>query len=61
MNVIILASVAALNISQGKALSTAVIEVAIAIIAVELGYICGAIVRHLVLSRCSGTGNDGRK
>jgi hypothetical protein len=67
MNAIILATVAALNVSRGNALSAAVIEAVIAIIACELGYVWGAAARLLLLrgladlrGRCPGAEHDGR-
>jgi hypothetical protein len=66
-NAIIVAAIAALYILQRSAPSAALIEAVIAIIAVELGYICGATARLLLFPRydsagpCSATGKDERE
>jgi hypothetical protein len=66
-NAIIVAAIAALYILQRSAPSAALIEAVIAIIAVELGYICGATARLLLFPRydsagpCSATGKNERE
>jgi hypothetical protein len=50
VNAIIVAIVVTLNILQGNTLSSAVIEPVVAVLATELGYLCGATARLLLPS-----------
>jgi hypothetical protein len=54
LNVLIVGAVTAFNISQQSAILTMAIDGTIAVIAVELGYVCGAALRFLLPPRCAG-------
>jgi hypothetical protein len=51
LSVLIVAAVTAVNMWQQSAILTTAIDGAIAVIAVELGYICGAALRFLLPAR----------